>query len=51
LGVEGGETRFSETNANSFPSVSYVVEKLSPHVCLINLQACESRVVLSVEEL
>lgn len=49
--MEVEDTRFSVTNTNSFPSASYVVEKLSPCICLINLQACESRIVLAVEEL
>ena len=51
VGVEVEETRFSATNANLFPGVSYVVAKLSPCFCLINLQACESCIVLTVEEL
>lgn len=49
--MEVEETRFSVTNANSFPSVSYAVEKLSPCISLINLQACGSCIVLTVEEL
>lgn len=51
MGMEVKEACFSVTNANSFPSVLYVVEKLSPRISLINLQACESCIVLTVEKL